>query len=403
MNRNVAGIIVAGFATVFIHFGIRYSYGILLPGMLPSLAITKAEAGIIFASYFIAYTVFSPVLGLLSDRYNVKLILTIFPALLSLGTFLMALSSSLLNASLFFALVGLGSAACWSPVVALIPRWMSNKRKGTALGITDMGSSLGILICSWGMPYIVEAFDWKAGWLSLGAIALLATIINAVLVKSYPSDESGLEQQLESRKIDESVGTTYLRLLNNGKFWLIGLSYMFVGFAILIPFTFLPIHSIQTLGVSYQTSKWLIVIIAATGLAGKLTFGHLSDRIDRIKVLMIGDIFIVIGMLGMIFSNNFFLLTILSAVFGFGNGALWPVYAAVASDYFPSIFAGRIIGLWTLYMGVGSIIAPPLAGWTIDTTEAFSWAFTLAMLGIIMSMLLLLPLLKVPTHNNNNF
>jgi len=403
MNRNVLSIIIAGFVTVFIHFGIRYSYGILLPEMLPALRITKAEAGIIYASYFIAYTVFSPVLGLLSDRYNAKLILTLFPALLSLGTFLMAFSSSLLNASLFFALVGLGSAACWSPVVALILRWTSNKRKGTALGITDMGSSSGILICSWGMPYIVETFDWRVGWISLGAIALLVTIINAVLVRSYPSDESGLEQQLESKKIDESVGTTYLRLLKNGKFWWIALSYLFVGFSILIPFTFLPIHSIQTLGVSYQTSKWLIVIIAATGLAGKLTFGHLSDRIDRIKVLMIGDILIVIGILGMVFSNNFFLLILSSAVFGFGNGALWPVYAAIASDYFPRIFSGRIIGLWTFYMGVGSVISPPLVGWTIDTTESFSWAFTLGTLSIIMSMLLLLPLLKVPTHTKNNF
>ncbi|GAG60257.1 unnamed protein product, partial [marine sediment metagenome] len=67
----------------------------LLPEMLPSLGISKAEAGVIFASYFVAYTVFSPVLGLLADRYNVRVLLTLFAVILGAGAFLMTYSSSL--------------------------------------------------------------------------------------------------------------------------------------------------------------------------------------------------------------------------------------------------------------------------------------------------------------------
>jgi hypothetical protein len=32
------------------HYSIRYSYGTLLPGMLPTLDITKAQAGVIYSS-----------------------------------------------------------------------------------------------------------------------------------------------------------------------------------------------------------------------------------------------------------------------------------------------------------------------------------------------------------------
>lgn len=402
MSKRAVAVIIAGFFTVFTAFAIRYSYGILLPEMLPALQITKAEAGVIFAAYFVAYTLFSPIFGLMADKYNMRLILTLFPALLCIGTFLMAYSSSLLNASLFWALAGLGSAACWSPVVTLIPRWVSDRRRGIALAFTDMGSAMGIVVWSWSMPYIVEASSWTVGWISLGAMALFATLINVFLVRSYPSDKSGIEQQKASSQINESIGTTYIKLLRNGKFWLIGISYLLIGFSILIPFTFLPTHAVQTLALPYQTAKWFIVIIAAIGIVGKLTLSHLSDTIGRIKIMILCDVLIAAGGFGMAYSLDFLTLCISAAVFGFGYGALWPVYAAVAPDYFPKVYSGRIIGLWTLYLGIGSIVAPPLAGWTIDSTGIFVWAFILTAVSAVVSLILLLPLFKSPSRGSGN-
>lgn len=399
MSKHAISIIIAGFVTVFITFAIRYNYGILLPEMLPTLEITKAEAGVIFAAYFVAYTLFSPILGLLADKYNMRLILTLFPAMLCLGTFLMSYSSSLPNASLFFALAGLGSAGCWAPVVTLIPRWVSDRRRGLALALTDLGSASGIVVWSWAMPYIVEAANWMVGWMSLAAMALVATILNAFLVKSYPPD-SNTGGQKASNQINEPIGTTYLKLLHNTKFWLIGLSYLLIGFSILIPFTFLPIHAIQTLAMPYQTAKWLIIIVAATGIVGKLILGHLSDTKGRIKIIMLCDVLIAAGGLGMAYSNNFTTLGISSAIFGIGYGALWPVYAAITADYFPKMYSGRIIGLWTLYMGAGSIVAPPLAGWTIDSTGVFVWAFILTAASAIVSLVFLLPMLKTPARSS---
>lgn len=45
---------------MFIAFGIRYSYGIILPYMLHSLSISKTGGGIIYSSYFVTYTILSP-------------------------------------------------------------------------------------------------------------------------------------------------------------------------------------------------------------------------------------------------------------------------------------------------------------------------------------------------------
>jgi MFS family permease len=402
MSKRALAVIIAGFVTLFIAYAIRYCYGILLPEMLRDLAITKAEAGIIYAAYFLAYTIFSPIFGLMADKLNMRFILTVFPALLCVGTFLMAFSSSILNASLFWALAGLGCAASWSPVVTLVQRWVSDRRRGLALAFTDMGSGFGIVIWSWAMPYIVEASSWRVGWMSLAAVALVATILNFILVRSYPSDKSGIEQKAAINKITEPIMTTYINLFHSGKFWLIAMSYMLVGFSILIPYTFLPTHAMQTLGMPYQTAKWLIVIIAAAGIIGKLWLGHLSDTVGRIKIMMLCALLIAIGGAGMSCTNEFLVLCISAVFFGSGYGALWPVYAAVSADYFPKSHSGRIIGLWTLYVGIGSIVAPPLAGWTIDTTGVFTWAFLLTTVSAVLSLLLLLPLFNAPPRSAEN-
>src|SRR4030043_1672642 len=97
MDKRRLAVIIARFCTVLIGFAVRSSYGVLLPEMLPSLRISKTEAGVIYGAFFMAYTVFSPVLGLLADRINVRALLTLFLVVLGMGPLMMGYSSSLIE------------------------------------------------------------------------------------------------------------------------------------------------------------------------------------------------------------------------------------------------------------------------------------------------------------------
>ena len=394
MSKRTIAIIIAGFFTVFIAFAVRYAYGLLLPEMLPALAISKTQAGVVYSSYFIAYTIFSPILGLLADRYDTRFILTFFVGILGLGAFLMSYSSSVFSASLFFALAGLGHSACWVPVVALIQRWVSDKRRGIALAFTDIGSATGIAVWSALLPLIVATYTWKTGWMSLGTFAFLVAGMNFFLVRSHPEQESSSQQPTSHRFIHETVRTTYKRLLYNGTFWLIGLSYMAIAFSILIPFTFLSIYVAQGLGMPYEAATRLIAVIAIAGVLGKLVLGHLSDTLGRIRVMMLCGALVAIGCLGMAYFQRYVTLVLSTFIFGMGYGAIWPVYAASAADYFSRGSAGSVVGLWTIYLGIGSMLSPVITGWTIDATGGYAWAFLVAMISATLSLLLLLPIGK---------
>jgi sugar phosphate permease len=398
MSKRTVAIIIAGFFTVFIAFAVRYAYGLLLPEMLPALAISKTQAGVVYSSYFIAYTVFSPILGLWADRYDTRFILTFFVGILGLGAFLMSYSSSVSNASLFFALAGIGHSACWAPVVALIQRWVSDKRRGIALAFTDIGSATGIAVWSALLPIIVATYNWRTGWTSLGMFAFLVAGMNGFLVRSHPEQESSSQHATSTRVTHETVRETYKRLLYNRTFWLIGLSYLAIAFSILIPFTFLSIYVAQDLEMPYEAATRLIAVIAIAGVLGKLVLGHLSDTMRRIRVMMLCGALVATGCLGMVYFQGYITLVLCTFIFGIGYGAIWPVYAASAVDYFSKESAGSVVGLWTIYLGVGSMLSPVMTGWTIDVTGGYAWAFILAMIGAVISLLLLLPISKTASH-----
>jgi len=402
MTKRAIGVIISGFFTLFIAFSIRYSYGLILPYMLPSLTISKTEAGIIFSSYFLTSTLLAPLFGMLVDRFDSRLILTIFVGILGIGSYLMSFSSSVIQACIFFGMVGVGHSACWAPVVTVVMRWVSQKRRGMIISIVDLGSTTGIAVWSIIIPFIIQGFSWRTVWTILGIVALIVAGMNFFFVRSHPPEHSFASNSKNAQKIKIPIKEAYKKIFRDSKFYLIGFSYLLISFSILIPFTFLAIYATQELMIPYGSAASLLVFVAITGAIGKLTLGYISDMVGRIKIMMLCGLLIASGTIGMAFAHKLSILFIFSIIFGVGYGTIWPVYAASARDLFHKDYSGSIIGLWTLYHGLGSIISPSLSGWIIDNTGNYVWAFLLAMSSALLSFLLLLPINKIDSIRRLN-
>jgi MFS family permease len=392
MSRRAFLVLAACFLTVFAAYSIRYSYGTLLPEMLGTLGISKAQAGLIYSCYFISYTLLSPVMGMISDRYDMRVILAIFVAVMGAGTFLMQYATSLLQASIYFTIAGIGCAACWAPVMAVAQRWASRKHRGASLAIVDAGSSLGVMSAGAVVPLAVAGPGWQTGWMGLGLLALALGVVNFLFIRSYPSP-SGKDPDTSGQRASAPRAIEYGKVLKDRRFWLIGLAYLLTGFSIIIPFTFLSTYAVQELDFSYNTATRLITIIGLAGTLGKLSLGPFSDRLGRIKVMLLSAALISGGCLGISLSRDWVLM-VFAFVFGVGYGSCWSMYAACASDFFSPRAAGGIIGLWTFLLGIGSVSAPILAGWSADSSQTLRWAFTMAAAGGAGSLLLLVPMLK---------
>jgi MFS family permease len=362
--------------------------------MLSSLSISKTEAGVIYSSYFFTATLFSPALGLLVDRWNARVILSVFLALLGIGAFLMSLSTTVLQASAFFAIVGIGHSACWAPVVTVVLRWVSEKRRGIALSIVDLGSTASIAFWSIMIPLMIVPYGWRRVWVCMGVLGLLVAGMNFCFVRSHPSWEPENPVSEAAPKVQISIRAAYVAILRDKRFHLIGFSYLLISFSILIPLLFLTTYATQELQISYSSAAGLLGVAGVAGAIGKLVLGPVSDFVGRVKVMMLCGVLIAAGGMGFAYAREFAALILFTVVFGVGYGTIWPVFAASARDLFSKEYAGSIVGLWTVYHGLGSIVAPVVAGWTIDSTGTYYWAFILTVTSAILSFMLLLPLAK---------
>lgn len=381
MNKRL--ILTACFLTVFIAYAVRYGYGILLPEMLNSLNITKTDAGIIFSSFFIAYTVASPVCGYVADRYGSRWLLASFVVLIGVGSFLMSQVTSILQAALYFTLAGVGCAAGWAPVIALAQRWTSQEHRGRTVAFIDIASALSIIAMGALVPVIVRNLDWRAGWMILGGIGIGLGIFNFLVIKNPPDTKPN--------NTKKTTGVPLSTLWRSKEFWLFGLGYLFTGFAIQIPFTFLNTYAVNELSFSYDTSAIIFTVLGIGAIVSKVIFGPLSDKTSRLKMIFLCGALIALGCLGMTY-NSMATLFIAVFVFSMGYGAIWALYAAAASDYFAKESSGTIVGIWTLFLGIGLVISPAISGWLADTTDTLTWSFGVGAAGGLMSVLLLIPL-----------
>jgi MFS family permease len=54
------------------------------------------------------------------------------------------------------------------------------------------------------------------------------------------------------------------------------------------------------------------------------------------------------------------------------------MYAAAGADFFPPGTTGSVLGFWTIFFGIGLILAPTLGGYIADMTGSFTWSFLAA-------------------------
>jgi MFS family permease len=237
------------------------------------------------------------------------------------------------------------------------------------------------------LPAIVQAADWKAGWLGLGFFCLGVAALNYILVRN-PAKENHAGGH--SPNPMPSLKETYKALLKERVFWIIGLGYCFIGINVIIPFGFLPVFAREVLGLPYAQTTRFVAVIALAGVAGQLTLGPLSDTVGRIRVMMTCGVIMGTACLGMALSIRPWMLYGCAVWFGLGYGAVWPAYGAAASDFFAKEHTGGIVGLWTCLLGAGSVVSPVICGWSIDLTGSYFWAFVLGLLSGVLSAVVLL-------------
>lgn len=376
-------VLILSLASSFLFFSYiaRFGYGVLLPRMIEDLGLSRAEAGFAYSVYIMLYSAFSVASGRLFDRFGIRIVSALC-VVYGLGMVLVGLSSNYPSLLLSLAFAGLGAASAWTPMVALASSYLPSSWRGRSAGVLEVGirashGAVGLLL-----PPVALALGWRAAWL----VFALPLFAYALAFHWLARVGGGSSLRLEGRRL-----VNYRDVLSSRRFWLIGLSYSFMGFGTYIVLTFLVDFLEREVKMPYVEASSMISLMGFTGIAGALLLSWVSDRVGRATILAAsnGVASVSLALFSLLPQSTPLvrLLPLIMLMYGLFFGGLWPTYAACAGDICPSS-VGTVLGLWTLMLGLSSLTSPVIGGLIADVTKSYVAALQLGMATYLMALVL---------------
>jgi MFS family permease len=187
------------FAMNMLNYVDRYSFFAAGSHIQRDLQIGDQRFGVLGVSFMIVYTIVSPAMGWLGDRYNRKILLASGVGFWSLATVGTAFSADFYHMFFWRSLLGLGEASYGAIAPALLSDLFPVRERGRVMGVyylaLPLGSALGYMLGG----RIADLLGWPAVFFVVGFPGLLAAA--AGLLMSDPgrgaSEESDAAHKLE--------------------------------------------------------------------------------------------------------------------------------------------------------------------------------------------------------------
>jgi predicted MFS family arabinose efflux permease len=162
----------------------RQLLAILAKPIQDTLHVSDGQLGLIGGLYFALFYCFLAIpVGWLADRGNRVGVLTLACALWSAATMACGLARNYPQLAVARMTVGVGEAGGVPPSYALISDYFPRERRGTALGLYNLGPPIGAALGIAFGASIAAAFSWRLAFVVLGGTGLLAALALPLIVR----------------------------------------------------------------------------------------------------------------------------------------------------------------------------------------------------------------------------
>lgn len=362
-------VLTMGFLAVFgaLGFG-RFGYSAILPSMQKDLGITSAAAGSLASWNLGGYVAMCAIGGVLASRFGPRMVVSIGSVLAALGMLVTGFASGMVSASAGRLLTGLGGGMCLVPSVALMSAWFDVRRRGLASGIVTSGSALALVITGPIVPRIIEAggaHGWRAAWYFFAGMTFVVGVLMILLQRDRPYDQASAAAKSGKAK-PRREPLDLKSIVRSGYAWHMGFIYMMFGFAYMVYFTFFQKRLTADLGFSPQTAGVFFLVMGVFSLFCGVIWGTISDRIGRGRAIAaMCFIQAVASVLFAVWPSPPGLL-ISAVIYGLCSLAVPGIVGAGCGDQFGPVLASASLGFVTIFLGIGQVAGPYLAGALAD-------------------------------------
>jgi DHA1 family multidrug resistance protein-like MFS transporter len=350
-RRQILGSILLAVFTVMLGVGIISP---LLPGYALSLGANGLVLGLIFSIFSLSRTCFTPLTGILSDRWGRKhfMVTGLFSYCILSLAYVHAQSTMILL--VVRALHGLAAALVVPIANAYVADLAPPQREGTYMGLFlasflagfSLGPALG------GVMY--DTFGIASCFLTLGLLALLALLLTLLFVPNLQTNQG------DGGK--ERAGGTSVEILKSHVILTL-LVFTFVssiGRGSIV--SFLPLLAHEKLGMSATLLGTVLSANLALAALLLLPFGILADRTDRKRFLLTGTLLSGVMFASLPSARGVWSLLAVNILLGFGTAMAFPAAQAIAVNLARGKGMGTALAFLQAATGAGFATGPLLSG-----------------------------------------
>jgi len=356
----------------------------LSPSLVEGLGLTRFQVAFIVPSIYLAGLLFSLPGGRLADRLGVRPAFLGGLALAAAGLLAAALAPGFLAflACLFVAGAG------WSVVNPTLGKAIMDvfpvRERGIAMGVKQMGLTIGGVISALALPAIAAALGWR---FAMGTCALVVAL--PVALGWYPlgAFRAGSRAVSPDRLAGTGSSWWWARRPALVIFFATGFVLGMVQAAVL---SYLPLFTVQALGFDKIGAGLLVAASQAGGAVSRLALGAASDRwlTERRSLWITGT-----GAVGAAIFGLYAVwpatapLTAGLLAFATGVGAYgWVgIFFVISAEAGGPREAGLLSGVAFAAIVLGLLVGPPVFGLLLEAGNSYTaaWAVFAALSALV--------------------
>jgi OFA family oxalate/formate antiporter-like MFS transporter len=359
--------------------GSLYAWSVFVAPLENEFGWKRAQTANVFTIAAVMFAAALLLAGRLQDRFGPFWMAITGGALVSLGFFLCAYTSSLHYLFLCYGVLGgIGSGFGFATVAPVMAKWFPDRR-GLAIGLAFAGFGGGSAIFGPVANLVLfPHFGWRTACMILGGIFLMMTMVGSFLLKNPPQGYRPNDSMPApaSRGAVSDYEFTPSEVLRTPAFYLMWLGFGLGSSAgLLIMSQLVPFARSQGIpGVALAT---MTLAVGATGnVSGRILSGWLSDILGRLNTLRVVLAISTVAIPVMYWAGaHVFAVYVMVFVVYFCYGAQASVNPATVADFWGTRNAGTNYGLLFTAWGVAGIIGPTLGGILFDKYRNYEVAF----------------------------
>lgn len=352
-------IIVGGFLALAALNLMNSAYSNVLETIKAEMGLNYTQSGALMSTYFVGYMLGQIPWGMLADSRGSRPTITLSVLGVSASTIIFGLSPTVGFAMAARFLSGLLGAGIFVPSVSLVSAWFNQDERGTALGVLNVGGSVGLVAAAWAVPLLSLGAGWRPTIRSAGLLGLAAGAAVWLLLRDRGS-VGGRHLSLSSLPI----GNRYFWLLALTQFIRLGSYYTYIAW--------LPLVLKEEYGLSVVATSGALSLFNVAGMVANPLGGVVSDRLGKRNTLMASFAFLSLDVL--VFAWRPSGLWVYLTVLGLGwfiNFVRSPAFTIIP-DVFGTEAAGSISGVHNTFASLGALVIPYTLGFIKDATMSYT-------------------------------